>query len=549
MPTRQEENSVSTTSDRRLALATKQLSEKLMKKIGARLAASFTAVLLLLILIGVILSMQMARMNESTEVIVNDRLKLQNLAREGEAGTYVTTLYFYRSIAQSTPEAFEDDVQNLAKKAKLNGEIYDKLQSMLGNQPNARALMQRLIEARKQYNVALVPAHALLAKHDIEGTKAALLSTTPLLTALLKAQEDLVAYETEQMNAAVSESQAAYATARTVLWILTGAAIVIAAILGSLLTRSIIRPLQRVVEGANALADGDLTVRIGLQRMDEVGLLAHAVDRAIVQLGSVVQEVKHAAESIATATHQLASGNLDLSQRTEEQAASLQQTASSMEELTTTVRRNDGSAKQASALAASASHTAQRGGDEVSRVVKSMQAISTSSTKVVDIIAVIESISFQTNILALNAAVEAARAGDQGRGFAVVAAEVRALAQRSATAAKEIKTLIEDSATHVTDGSTLVSQTGDTMTKIVDAIRQVTHIMNEIADASTEQTVGIEQVGRAVNQMDQVTQQNAALVEQASAAAQSLAQQAQSLRNAVAIFKIDNTNSARSPQK
>jgi methyl-accepting chemotaxis protein len=519
-----------------------------MKKIGVRLAASFTAVLLLLILIGVVLNMQMARMNESTEVIVNDRLKLQNLAREGQAGTYLTALYLYRGIAQPTPEALDDEHRRLEKQAKRNGEIYTELQSMLGNEPDARALMQRLIEARKQYNVALGPAHDLMAKHDIEGTKAALLSTTPLLTALLKAQADVVAYETDRMNASVSESQAAYATARTVLWILTGAAIVIAAILGSLLTRSIIRPLQRVVEGANALADGDLTVRIGLQRMDEVGLLAHAVDRAIVQLGSVVQEVKHAAESIATATHQLASGNLDLSQRTEEQAASLQQTASSMEELTTTVRRNDGSAKQASALAASASHTAQQGGDEVSRVVKSMQAISTSSTKVVDIIAVIESISFQTNILALNAAVEAARAGDQGRGFAVVAAEVRALAQRSATAAKEIKTLIEDSATHVTDGSTLVSQTGDTMTKIVDAIRQVTHIMNEIADASTEQTVGIEQVGRAVNQMDQVTQQNAALVEQASAAAQSLAQQAQSLRNAVAIFKIDGTDGARLPQ-
>ncbi|HEX2652214.1 MAG TPA: HAMP domain-containing protein, partial [Xanthobacteraceae bacterium] len=269
-----------------------------MKKIGVRLAASFTAVLLLLILIGVVLNMQMARMNESTEVIVNDRLKLQNLAREGQAGTYLTALYLYRGIAQPTPEALDDEHRRLEKQAKRNGEIYAELQSMLGNEPDARALMQRLIEARKQYNVALGPAHDLMAKHDIEGTKAALLSTTPLLTALLKAQADVVAYETDRMNAAVSESQAAYATARTVLWILTGAAIVIAAILGSLLTRSIIRPLQRVVEGANALADGDLTVRIGLQRMDEVGLLAHAVDRAIVQLGSVVQEVKHAAESI-----------------------------------------------------------------------------------------------------------------------------------------------------------------------------------------------------------------------------------------------------------
>jgi methyl-accepting chemotaxis protein len=519
-----------------------------MKKIGARLAASFGAVLVLLVVVAVTLNVQMDRMNGNTELIVNQRLKLQNLAREGQAGTYFTALYLYRGIAQPTPQALDEDYRKVEKQAKRNGEIYKELQSIFGSDSDGRELMERLISARKQYNVALAPAHELMGKHDIEGARAALLSTTPLLVALLKAQSDVVNYETSQMDKAVSASRAAYSTARVVLWSLTSVAVIVAAILGLQLTRSIVRPLQQVVEGANALAAGDLTVRIGVDRTDEVGVLAKAVNRAVAQLASVVREVKHAAESIASATHQLASGNANLSQRTEEQAASLEETAASMEELTSTVHQNNENAKQASTLAVSASQTAQQGGEDVTRVVASMQAISDSSAKVVDIISVIESISFQTNILALNAAVEAARAGEQGRGFAVVAAEVRTLAQRSATAAKEIKALIQDSASHVDEGSTLVSQTGDTMTKIVHSVRQVTEIISGIASASTEQTMGIEQVGEAVAQMDQVTQQNAALVEEASAAAQSLARQAQDLRDAVATFKVDDLGSTRSPR-
>jgi methyl-accepting chemotaxis protein len=515
-------------------------------KIGARLTASFAAVLVLLIVVGVVVNMQMARMNENTEVIVNNRLALQNLAREGQAGTYFTALYLYRAIAEPTTQALDEDLEKVEKQAKRNGQIYQELQSMLGDQSDGHSVMDQLLTVRKAYNIALNPAHVLMAKHDVEGAKAALLNATPLQVQLLKAQADVIDYERGEMERSVAQSQAAYWTARVVLWGLMGAAFIVAAVLGALLARSIVQPMRKVVDGANALAQGDLTFSIAVDRQDEVGVLAKVVNQAIAQLASVVREVKRATDSIASATQQVAGGNDDLSQRTQEQAASLEQTVASMAELTVTVRQNEESAKQASTLATVASQTALQGGDEVTRVVASMQAISTSSAKVVDIIAVIESISFQTNILALNAAVEAARAGDQGRGFAVVAAEVRVLAQRSAAAAKEIKALIEASVTHVQEGSQLVSQAGDTMKNIVQSVRRVTDIMNEISAASSEQAMGIEQVDKAVSQMDQVTQQNAALVEEASAAAQSLAQQAEGLRGAVAVFKVDDVTGSNS---
>jgi methyl-accepting chemotaxis protein len=257
------------------------------------------------------------------------------------------------------------------------------------------------------------------------------------------------------------------------------------------------------------------------------------------QLSGVVARIKTSAESISVAAGEIAQGNVDLSQRTEEQAASLEETAASMEELTSTVRLNTENALQASSLAASASDTAAEGGEVVDRVVSTMRDISDSSSKVAEIISVIEGIAFQTNILALNAAVEAARAGEQGRGFAVVAGEVRTLAQRSATAAREIKELIGSSVEHVNAGSSLVLDAGKTMDELVRSVKRVTDIMGEIASASNEQSTGIEQVNVAVGQMDEVTQQNAALVEQASAAAQAMAEQANSLRRAVAVFKVD----------
>ena len=255
-------------------------------------------------------------------------------------------------------------------------------------------------------------------------------------------------------------------------------------------------------------------------------------------LADIVGQVRNGTETISTASSQIAAGNLDLSSRTEQQASSLEETASSMEELTSTVKQNADNARQANVLAVSASEVAVRGGTVVSEVVDTMASINESSKKIVDIIGVIDSIAFQTNILALNAAVEAARAGEQGRGFAVVAAEVRNLAQRSAAAAKEIKTLINDSVDKVDAGGKLVDQAGVTMAEIVQSITRVTNIMSEIASASMEQTMGIEQINSAISQMDEVTQQNAALVEEAAAAAGSMQEQAAALSEVVSIFKL-----------
>nr|WP_277990389.1 methyl-accepting chemotaxis protein [Pandoraea sp. LA3] len=315
--------------------------------------------------------------------------------------------------------------------------------------------------------------------------------------------------------------------------------IIVLFVLGSILRRAINHPLRVALAMSKQIAAGDLTGKAEGTGRDEIGQLLFGLTVMKNSLLSIVSDVREGIESINIASREIAAGNTDLSARTEQQAASLEQTASSMEELTATVKQNADNAKQASVLAVNASEIAARGGQVVGNVVDTMQGISTSSHKIVDIISVIEGIAFQTNILALNAAVEAARAGEQGRGFAVVAGEVRTLAQRSAAAAKEIKVLIEDSVGRVENGSALVAQAGHTtMDEIVQAVQRVTDIMGEISAASAEQSSGIEQVNRAVTQMDEVTQQNAALVEEAAAAAGSLEDQAHRLRDAVSVFRV-----------
>ncbi len=295
-----------------------------------------------------------------------------------------------------------------------------------------------------------------------------------------------------------------------------------------------------VVRVANALAQGDLTQTIAKEYAGSFNDMKTGVNGTVNNLKELVGQIKDATDTINTASKEIAAGNSDLSQRTEEQASSLEETASSMEELTSTVKQNAENAKQANQLAIGASDVAGKGGAVVGQVVTTMDSINESSRKIVDIISVIDGIAFQTNILALNAAVEAARAGEQGRGFAVVAGEVRNLAQRSAAAAKEIKTLIGDSVEKVEGGSKLVAQAGQTMEEIVTAIKRVTDIMSEITAASVEQSAGIEQVNLAITQMDEVTQQNAALVEEAAAAAESLEEQAQNLSVSVGTFKVDD---------
>lgn len=315
----------------------------------------------------------------------------------------------------------------------------------------------------------------------------------------------------------------------------------------SLVVLLIIRSIERSIGGdpdyaktiAGEIAQGRLTSQIGLKAGDASSML-HSMHTMQQQLATTVRTIQQSTEAISTASSEIAAGNLDLSSRTEQQASSLGETASSMEELTATVRQNADNAQQANQLAASASEVAVRGGAVVAKVVSTMDSITASSKKIVEIINVIDGIAFQTNILALNAAVEAARAGEQGRGFAVVASEVRSLAQRSAAAAKEIKELINDSVETVGAGSILVGQAGVTMHDIVDSVHRVTDIMSEITAASREQSNGIEQVNLAIAQMDQVTQQNAALVEQAAAAAEAMQDQASRLNQVVTFFQLDN---------
>jgi methyl-accepting chemotaxis protein len=310
------------------------------------------------------------------------------------------------------------------------------------------------------------------------------------------------------------------------------------------IARSITRPLTAAVKLAQSVAAGDLTTSITARGEDETAQLTRALNEMSYSLGAMVGQVHAGTQTIALASHQIAAGNMDLSSRTEEQASALEETASAMEQLTSTVKQNADHARQANALAVSASSVASKGGKVVSHVVETMDSINASSKKIVDIIAVIDGIAFQTNILALNAAVEAARAGEQGRGFAVVATEVRNLAQRSAAAAREIKTLIGDSVDKVEIGSQLVSEAGATMDEIVASVKRVTDIMSEISSASGEQEAGIEQINQAIGAMDAVTQQNAALVEEAAAAAESLQDQAADLAQTVSVFKVDKAHAA-----
>ncbi|MES2016742.1 MAG: methyl-accepting chemotaxis protein [Pseudomonadota bacterium] len=329
---------------------------------------------------------------------------------------------------------------------------------------------------------------------------------------------------------------------RSTIWTMTvvlSVGLLLGVLVGIMLVRAISVPLKEATDIAERVADGDLTGTIVVASHNEFGALLTALSKMKANLASIVGEVRHSTDTIASASGQIAAGNMDLSERTGSQAGSLEETAASMEELTGTVKQNADNARQANVLAVSASEVAIKGGEVVSKVVETMGSINESSKKIVDIIAVIDGIAFQTNILALNAAVEAARAGEQGRGFAVVAAEVRNLAQRSAGAAKEIKQLIGDSVEKVGSGARLVDQAGVTMKEIVSSIQRVTDIMGEITSASQEQTTGLEQINEAIGHMDTLTQQNVALVEEAAAAADSLQEQAGALTDVVSIFKLD----------
>jgi len=393
-------------------------------------------------------------------------------------------------------------------------------------------LVDRYMTALKQYDSANVEsAHtvdALVKGMDREPTK--------------KIDDIVAAINKEAGRAAAAmdeDNAAAYKRAIVTMLVTLAVALVLGAVAVVSLIRSITRPLDEAVSMAQTVAAGDLRSEVEAQSADEIGDLLRALKLMQSNLANIVGKVRAGTATIHHAAVEISTGNLDLSNRTEEQASSLQETASSMVELTTTVQHNNENAAQACKLANAASVVAQRGGEAVEQMVRTMGSINESSKKIVDIIGVIDGIAFQTNILALNAAVEAARAGEQGRGFAVVASEVRNLAQRSAAAAKEIKELIGASVERVEAGSQLVGQAGNTMTEVVDSVERVKDVIGEISLASNEQKAGIEQISNAISAMDGVTQQNAALVEEAAAAAEALEQQVASLSEAVSIFKLN----------
>ena len=350
----------------------------------------------------------------------------------------------------------------------------------------------------------------------------------------------LMQVQLTQAKVEYDTAAASYGTIRALTTVSIVLAVLLAALVGGAMIRQISRALNDAVAIAGTVAQGDLTPKIEVHGRDEIAHLMAGLASMRDNLATVVSGVRGNAQGVASASSQIAAGNTDLSSRTEEQASALQQTAASMEELSSTVKQNADNASRANQLAMSASTVAVQGGEVVSEVVETMKGINDSSKKIADIIGVIDGIAFQTNILALNAAVEAARAGEQGRGFAVVATEVRNLAQRSANAAKEIKELINASVQRVEQGTSLVDKAGATMVEVVASIRSVTDIMGEISAASTEQSQGVSQVGDAITQMDQVTQQNAALVEEMAAAAGSLNHQAKALVEAVEVFKVEH---------
>ncbi|MDO9421409.1 MAG: methyl-accepting chemotaxis protein [Herminiimonas sp.] len=510
-------------------------------KVGSKLGLGFGITVLLTLVIAVF---SLIRITQIDDVIVEqnsirtEQLERLYTAREalGQTGLAARNAYVFTSDADAKKELdildqqkaiYVDALNKMEPLFKGNAE-FDKVSKGL------RAMAQELIRPRQYRDSGKMEEFGKFLVTECSPLRRQIVDD---MAVVVKSVQNTVEQKSAEANQTSTQSV-------TIILTITAIALLLSIALGFFITRAITRPLNQAVTVAQTVAAGDLTSKIDVVGKDETGQLLQALKDMNQSLIGIVSEVRSGSATITIASNEIASGNMDLSSRTEEQASALEETASSMEEITSTVRQNAENAKQANSLSLTASEVAMKGGEVVSKVVDTMNGINESARKIVDIIGVIDGIAFQTNILALNAAVESARAGEQGRGFAVVATEVRNLAQRSASAAKEIKLLIDDSVGRVDVGSKLVAQAGETMTEVVASVKRVTDIVSEISAASGEQSSGIEQVNEAIVQIDQTTQQNAALVEQAAAAAASLKEQASKLERTVDVFKIDGMSSS-----
>ena len=509
---------------------------------ATKLVGAFVLVALIGAAMGAISILNMKRLADADSRLYEQQLIGVSLVKEANIKRLQGVVALRDAVIATSGKERDDALKRLKEARTSTAQLLRQAEELMHKDEAAE---QQLAELRKAVDADSSATEALIEQISVSD----LVTSTQ---ALRQMKEDQVPQSiklgaamsqmsslTEQHAGQVAQSNGElYASSRnlTLLLVLVGA--VVGVVLGLAISRHVTRPLAKAVAAAQRMAEGDMSEALKVHGRDEVAQLLRALEAMRAHLQKLVAQVRENSETVATASVEIAHGNADLSQRTEEQASALQQTAATMEQLGVTVTHNADSAQQANQLALGASQVAQRGGEVVADVVRTMRDINQSSQRIADIIGVIDGIAFQTNILALNAAVEAARAGEQGRGFAVVASEVRSLAQRSAAAAREIKELISSSVERVEQGSSLVDEAGRTMDEVVTAIRRVTDIVGEISEASREQSSGVAQVGDAIAQMDKVTQQNAALVEQSAASAESLKQRAEQLVRTVAVFRL-----------
>ena len=515
--------------------------------IGRRLNIGFAVILLSAMALLIVSIWRLQIVAETTRAMMEKPLAKERLVADWYRNIH-TSVRRTMAIAKTPGSVLSNYFAEDAKlSSKETAERQTALQELISSDEE-RALMAELQPVRQNY-INARDAIAVAKNNGQEEEASRILDSAyqPASKEYMGLLQRFLDLQRSHIDANAASIYTLYTNSRALLITLGGLLLVSGWFFSWRLARSITRPLKQAVTIAETVAAGDLSSQIVFASQDETGKLLQALKSMNGSLLNIVGQVRAGTDTMATASSQIAIGNLDLSARTESEAGALEETASAMEQLTATVKQNADNAREASELAVSAAEVAVHGGSVVEQVVTTMGEINTSSRKIVDIISVIDGIAFQTNILALNASVEAARAGEQGRGFAVVAGEVRSLAQRSASAAKEIKALIGNSVDKIDFGSKLVEQAGHTMSEVVTSVQRVTDIVREISVASQEQRDGIEQVNRAINQMDETTQQNAALVEQAAAAADSLQDQAKALTEVVSIFKLEKLPAAGRP--